>query len=105
MNAPWPQALVQNLGWTLIHFLWQGTAFAALLWILLRVPGSSSRRYLAACFALLLMALAPVITFACLARQHQPAMASAAAEPVPSLITNVETTVTGPLVKITVPFK
>lgn len=105
MNALWPQALIQNLGWTLIHFLWQGAALAVLLWILLRVPGSSSRRYLAACFALLLMALAPMITFACLARQHQPASASAAAEPVPSLITNVETAFTGSPVKITVPFK
>jgi beta-lactamase regulating signal transducer with metallopeptidase domain len=105
MNTPLPQMLVQNLGWTLIHFLWQGTVLAALLWLLPRVPGSSSRRYLTACFALLLMALAPTITFAWLARQHQSTGASATAEPVPSLITNVETAVTGPPVKITVPFR
>jgi len=55
----------QRLGWTLVHFLWQGATIAALLWIALRV--SSRRgpqvRYALACLALVLMAAAPVVTF------------------------------------------
>jgi beta-lactamase regulating signal transducer with metallopeptidase domain len=57
--------MIQALGWTLIHFLWQGAAIAALLTVanraLRRAPAQA--RYVAACAALLLMLAAPVATF------------------------------------------
>lgn len=60
MNIP-----VQALGWTLIHFLWQGSALAVLvalgLWAL---EGRDSRlRYTVACAGLSLMMAAPPLTF------------------------------------------
>lgn len=59
------QAVVQRLGWTLLHFLWQGAA-VALVYAAARAalrPHSANARYLAGCLALLLMAVAPVATF------------------------------------------
>lgn len=58
--------LVQRLGWTLLHFLWQGTAIVALYAMLRRVlAGSLSApgRYTLACAALMAMAIAPPLTF------------------------------------------
>ena len=60
------QTWVQRLGWTLLHFFWQGTAIAgiyALLRHLLPNSVSAKRRYDLACATLLAMALAPVLTF------------------------------------------
>lgn len=58
-------SLIARLGWTLLHFLWQGVVVAAFLalamWLL---KGSSPRlRYGVACLALVLMATAPVFTW------------------------------------------
>jgi TonB family protein len=60
------QPMVQALGWTLLHFLWQGAVVAAALWCALRLLNgrSSPARYTAACLALGLMILAPMATFA-----------------------------------------
>ena len=58
--------VVQRLGWTLLHFLWQGTAIVALYAMLRRVlAGSLSApgRYTLACAALMAMAIAPPLTF------------------------------------------
>jgi len=58
--------VVQRLGWTLLHFLWQGTAIVALYAMLRRVlAGSLSApgRYTLACAALIAMAVAPPATF------------------------------------------
>ena len=56
---------VVRFGWTLIHFLWQGAAVAALLalTLLLLRRATAGARYLAACGALLLMTAAPVLTY------------------------------------------
>lgn len=57
---------VQPLGWTLVHFLWQGSVLALLLAVVLRTPAakaSSQVRYVAAGVTLLLMLAAPVVTF------------------------------------------
>jgi beta-lactamase regulating signal transducer with metallopeptidase domain len=73
------QPLVHRLGWTLLHFLWQGAAVALLLagvLFLLR-RRSASARYLAACTGLALMALLPVLTFA---RVNVPSAAPPVAE-------------------------
>ena len=37
--------LIESLGWTLIHFLWQASAIAALLWIALRFVRAARCRY------------------------------------------------------------
>ena len=55
----------QRLGWTLLHFLWQGLAVAALVWVvvlLFRIRHGTGR-YAAYLFALMLMAACPVATF------------------------------------------
>jgi TonB family protein len=53
-------------GWTLLHFLWQGALVALILaCVLALLSGRSAQpRYLAACAALVLMAILPLITFA-----------------------------------------
>lgn len=57
---------VELLGWSLVHFLWQGATVALLLsmllWALRRA--SAAARYATACAALLLMAVCPPITLA-----------------------------------------
>ena len=67
--------LVHTLGWTLLHFCWQGAIVALLLaCVLALVPSRASRlRYAVALAALLLLAILPVITFSVLERNIQPA--------------------------------
>ena len=58
--------LVYALGWTLLHFCWQGVAVALVLACVLGLLGgrSSQARYAAACLALGLMVALPLATFA-----------------------------------------
>jgi len=58
-------SFVHALGWTLLHFCWQGAIIAIVLACALAlIPLQASRmRYLMACVALTLMAFLPVITF------------------------------------------
>ena len=60
---------MQVLSWTLVHFLWQGAALAALLWFALTAIRSASGRYVASVIVLVLMLAAPVFTFLSLASQ------------------------------------
>jgi beta-lactamase regulating signal transducer with metallopeptidase domain len=63
----WPsQPWVEALGWSLIHFVWQGAAVAAILAAALFTLRARSPhvRYLAACAALLAMAASPAATLA-----------------------------------------
>jgi hypothetical protein len=56
----------QRLGWTLLHFLWQGTVIAilyAVIRALLRRSLSAQGRYALACLALAAMTAAPPLTF------------------------------------------
>ena len=60
------QLWVQRLGWTLVHFLWQGTLIAILYVALRAVLGrslSSQGRYVLACLTLAAMTAAPPLTF------------------------------------------
>jgi len=62
-------ALIHALGWTLLHFFWQGAGVAALLWCVLallpvRMPNT---RYAAAGLALAMMVALPLGTFVRLA--------------------------------------
>ena len=57
--------VVIDLGWTLLHFVWQGAGVAFVLAIMLFVlrRGRPATRYRAACIALALLAALPVATF------------------------------------------
>jgi beta-lactamase regulating signal transducer with metallopeptidase domain len=72
--------LLRPLGWTLLHFLWQGAALAALLAVLLSIFRTASGRYVLAVATLVLMMAAPVITFAWLLERGASDSAPAAAQ-------------------------
>jgi GWxTD domain-containing protein len=60
------QFWIQRLGWTLLHFLWQGTAIVVVYAMLRRMLARSlgaQGRYALACLALAAMAIAPALTF------------------------------------------
>lgn len=62
LQQPW----VTRAGWTLVHFLWQGTVIAVLLAAARGIAGRNltpRARYAMACLALGLMAIAPLATF------------------------------------------
>ena len=65
MNALFEHPLVVRLGWTLLHFLWQGAAVAVVLAVLLQLARTAKPaiRYALACSALFAMALCPLVTF------------------------------------------
>ena len=82
--------LVRSFGWTLFHFCWQGALLALLLWCILQLlaRGSAQQRYVAACVALSLMILLPLVTFIRIAT-HEYALAAQfkiAAIPMDSLL-------------------
>ncbi len=61
-SQPW----VERLGWTLVHFLWQGSLIAALYAAArkaLKRGSSPNTRYLLACAALAAMLAAPLLTW------------------------------------------
>ena len=58
---------VQTVGWVLVHFLWQGAALAASLYVALAFCRKATSRYAAGLGALLTMAACPFVTFALLA--------------------------------------
>jgi beta-lactamase regulating signal transducer with metallopeptidase domain len=62
--AAYAASLVPALGWTLLHFLWQGALVALVLRLLLKTCATARARHDLALAALVLMALAPVATFA-----------------------------------------
>jgi len=62
-NALLPLAIGQDLGWTLLHFLWQGLFLAALLQTILPLCRNAIVRHNCALAILGLAALAPIATF------------------------------------------
>jgi beta-lactamase regulating signal transducer with metallopeptidase domain len=77
--ASWisPEVL-RTLGWTLLHFLWQGAGLAALFAVACAVCRSASARYALAVGALVLMLASPVVTFTWLRAQANPAVRNGA---------------------------
>jgi beta-lactamase regulating signal transducer with metallopeptidase domain len=61
--------VMHSVSWTLLQFLWQGTAVAALAAVLMALFRSASSRYVVGVGALFLMLAAPVATFFLQARQ------------------------------------
>ena len=62
---PFDAPVTARLGWTLLHFLWQGAAVAAALTIGLALLRTRAPRwrYAAACGAMVAMVACPVVTF------------------------------------------
>ena len=58
-----PLESARDIGWTLIHFLWQGLVLAALLNAILPFCRSAITRHNCALATLALMGLAPALTF------------------------------------------
>src|SRR6266436_2599363 len=77
--ASWisPEVL-RTLGWTLLHFLWQGAGLAALFAVARAVCRSASARYALAVGALVLMMASPIVTFTWLRAQANPAVRNGA---------------------------
>jgi len=55
--------LLRPLGLTLLHFIWQGAALAALAALAMALTKSASARYVSGIAALLAMVAAPIVTF------------------------------------------
>lgn len=71
------QPLIIALGWTLLHFLWQGAALAAIYAVLMLTLRSAApaTRYGAALGCLIMLALTPAATFVYFASSATPAVA------------------------------
>ncbi|MDX1380463.1 MAG: M56 family metallopeptidase, partial [Xanthomonadales bacterium] len=65
-DLPIANAVIQALGWTLIHFLWQGVILTGIYWAVctLARPDRAVLRYWTGMVCLLLALLVPVLTFA-----------------------------------------
>src|SRR5258707_991037 len=70
--------VLRTLGWTLLHFIWQGAGLAALFAVGAAVCRSASARYALAVGALVLMLVSPVVTFTWLCAQANPAVQTGA---------------------------
>jgi beta-lactamase regulating signal transducer with metallopeptidase domain len=68
-------SFIDVLGWTLVHFLWQGAIVAVVLWVALRAFAGkpAQMRYGACAAALAVLALCPVVTVCVLHLPTQPA--------------------------------
>src|SRR6266581_7952387 len=73
-------SVMHALGWALLHFLWQGTALAALAAAAMAMCARSSLRYIVGVTALGLMLLAPLTTFL-VYQQHAFASSNAKSSP------------------------
>lgn len=72
---------MQSLGWALLHFLWQGTAVAALAAAAMALCRRASARYALGVTALGLMLLAPLATFFIYSQQHSGVADTARSSP------------------------
>src|SRR5260370_5151512 len=70
--------MLRTLGWTLLHFVWQGAALAAVFAVAAAVCRSASARYAVAVSVLVLMMIAPVVTFTWLHHETNPAVQTGA---------------------------
>src|ERR1700758_3631279 len=72
---------MQSLGWALLHFLWQGTALAALAASAMAVFRKPSARYVIGIVALGMMLIGPIATFVFYSQQHTNSMALVKSSP------------------------
>jgi hypothetical protein len=84
--APWlDYDTVNDLGWTLIHFLWQGVVLMLPLQLVLPACRSARARYNFAFATLLCMAAAPLATFVFI-HHHESIVAPLPFAPLQSVI-------------------
>jgi beta-lactamase regulating signal transducer with metallopeptidase domain len=72
---------MQSAGWALLHFLWQGTALAALAAAAMGLCRRAASRYVVAVTALALMLAAPVATFYFFSQGHSTGADTAKSSP------------------------
>jgi beta-lactamase regulating signal transducer with metallopeptidase domain len=70
--------ILGTLGWTLLHFVWQGAGLAALFAVACAVCRNAAARYALAVGALVLMLVSPIVTFTWLRAQANPAVRTGA---------------------------
>lgn len=65
MNATASASLLFYIGWTLVHFVWQGILTAIILIVVLRLlrRQSPNTRYMVSSFTLFILACTPIITY------------------------------------------
>src|SRR5258708_3026699 len=80
INLLSPSAM-HSLGWALLHFLWQGTALAAIAAAAMALCRRPSGRYAIGVGALVLMLLAPLVTFFAVSQGHSGVAATAKSSP------------------------
>src|SRR5258708_6877909 len=80
INLLSPSAM-HSLGWALLHFLWQGTALAAIAAAAMALCRRPSGRYAIGVGALVLMLLAPLVTFFAVSQGHSGAAGTAKSSP------------------------
>ncbi len=80
MNLLSPSAM-HSLGWALLHFLWQGTALAAVAAATMALCRRPSARYAIGVGALVLMLLAPLVTYFVIPQGHSGAADTAKSSP------------------------
>jgi beta-lactamase regulating signal transducer with metallopeptidase domain len=56
-------SIMQTLGWTLVHFIWQGVCLAVMLYLAMAFCRTALARYTAALITLVLMVCSPIATF------------------------------------------
>jgi len=83
------QEIVQKLGWTLLHFVWQATAVALLLGILLALlrKSSANLRYIVTCAALGLIVILSIVTMQLVPVSTPQPPANIEPAPLPAVLT------------------
>ena len=96
------QEIIQRLGWTLLHFVWQATAVALLLAILLTALRKSTAnvRYIMACAAMGLIVLLPIVTMSLVPVSNRQPIAGVESPPAPVMVSMQPTTVETPLARV-----
>jgi beta-lactamase regulating signal transducer with metallopeptidase domain len=81
--APWLNGeSIRNLGWALIHFLWEGLALALFLYVAVAFCRSARSRYMLSVCTLAAMVFAPIVTFIILRQRPQEPTPAAGVETV-----------------------
>ncbi len=86
------QQMIERLGWTLIHFVWQATAVALLLAVALRLlrRRSANVRYLVSCLAMVLIVALTLVTMSLVEVSRPVAEAGPTLGTLPMSVTPVE---------------
>lgn len=84
--------MIERLGWTLVHFVWQAAAVAMLLAVVLRGlrRSSSNVRYVVACMAMALIVALPLVTMSLVEASRPVAEAGPTLDTAPMSVVPVE---------------